>query len=47
MLTCAKHGPTLSTVSRAAVKMAVSILSKLEGMVMIPVDFPPFESILT
>ena len=35
-LTLASHGPTLSIVSRAAAKIAVSTLSRLEGTVIVP-----------
>jgi len=43
----ASHGPTRSMVSRADAKIAVSTLSKLEGTLIVPLDFPPFDSILT
>ena len=43
----AMQGPTRSMVSRAAAKMAVSTLSKLDGMEMVPLDFPPLDAIWT
>lgn len=39
----AEHGPTLSTVSRAAARIAVSVRSRLQGITIIPRDLPPSE----
>ena len=41
------HGPTLSTVSNADASMEVSILFKLDGIIIWPTDFPLLESIFT
>ncbi|OPX76217.1 MAG: hypothetical protein A4E43_01349 [Methanosaeta sp. PtaB.Bin005] len=47
MAILAMQGPTRSMVSRAAASMAVSTLSKLEGIEMVPLDFPPLDVICT
>ena len=43
----ASQGPTLFMVSNDAANMAVSTLSRLDGMTISPLDRPAFELILT
>ena len=43
----AAHGPMRSIISSAPATIAVSALSRLEGIVMVPEVFPSFQSTIT